>query len=66
MPRNSTVYEVLIASPGDVVSERVVVAEVVEDWNAAHAKHLGIMLQSRRWELDSRPELGERPQAIIN
>jgi hypothetical protein len=66
MPRNSAVYEVLIASPGDVVSERVVVAEVVEDWNAANASHFGIMLQSRRWELDSRPELGERPQAIIN
>lgn len=66
MPRNSTVYEVLIASPGDVISQRKVVAEVLEDWNAAHAKATGRILQARRWELDSFPELGERPQAIIN
>jgi hypothetical protein len=66
MARKSDVYEVLIASPGDVVSERTVINEVVEDWNAAHAKDSGRMLQTRRWELDARPELGDRPQAIIN
>ena len=66
MPRKSTVYEVLIASPGDVIAERGVVVEVIDDWNASHAKSFGINLQPRRWELDTVPELGERPQAIIN
>jgi hypothetical protein len=66
MPRNFTAYEILIASPGDAESERAVLVEVIEDWNAAHARPTGIMLQARRWELDAVPALGERPQAIIN
>jgi hypothetical protein len=66
MARNSTVHEVLIASPGDVVEERKLLSEVVEDWNAAHARETRKILQARRWELDARPELGDRPQGIIN
>lgn len=66
MPRESIAYEVLIASPSDVASERHIVAEVVADWNSAHARTTGIVLQSRRWELDAVPQMGERPQALIN
>jgi hypothetical protein len=66
MPRDSIAYEVLIASPGDVASERHIVAEVVADWNSAHARTTGIVLQSRRWELDAVPQMGDRPQALIN
>src|SRR5271157_4965996 len=66
MPRESIAYEVLIASPSDVASERHIVAEVVADWNSAHARTTGIVLQSRRWELNAVPQMGERPQALIN
>lgn len=66
MPRDSIAYEVLIASPNDVAPERHVVAEVIADWNSAHARPTGIVLQSRRWELDIVPQMGERPQALIN
>jgi hypothetical protein len=63
---NVNIYEVLIASPGDVPNERRVLAEVIEDWNAAHAKAMNCSLQARRWELDAIPEMGETPQGIIN
>lgn len=66
MPINSIRYEVLIASPGDVGAERDVVDEVIRDWNSSHSKATGISLQSRRWELDVVPELGDRPQGIVN
>ena len=66
MPRKSTAFEILIASPGDIVSERLVLAEVIEDWNSAHARPTGIMLQARRWELDAVPSMADRPQALIN
>lgn len=66
MPRNSISYELLIASPSDVVVERQIIADVVGDWNSAHARTTGIFLQPRRWELDAVPEIGDRPQALIN
>lgn len=55
MSRQSTVYEVLIASPSDVVEERVVIAEVLEDWNSANSRSQNISLQALRWELDAVP-----------
>lgn len=38
MPRQSLVFEVVIASPSDVVSERKLLTEVVEDWNSANSR----------------------------
>jgi hypothetical protein len=66
MPSNSIRYEVLIASPGDVVGGRDVVDEVIRDWDSSHSRATGISLHSRRWELDAVPELGDRPQSVIN
>ena len=66
MPRESLVYEVLIASPSDVVTERGLLTEVVEDWNSANSRSHGISLQALRWELDRVPASGERPQEILN
>jgi hypothetical protein len=66
MSRRSTVYEILIASPSDVVAERTILAEVIEDWNSANSRTYGISLQALRWELDSVPATGDRVQAILN
>jgi hypothetical protein len=66
MPSKSIRYEVLIASPGDVVAERDVVDEVIRDWDSSHSKATGVSLHSRRWEFDAIPELGDRPQGVIN
>ncbi|MGH9717746.1 MAG: hypothetical protein ACRD4R_13605 [Candidatus Acidiferrales bacterium] len=66
MPRQSNVYEVLIASPSDVHAERTVLTEVIEDWNSANSRARSVSLQAVRWELDSFPESGGRPQELIN
>src|SRR5579871_1904897 len=66
MPRETRCYEVLIASPGDVQAERQIIVECIDDWNAAHSRSSSVILQPRRWELDVYPELGDRPQEIIN
>jgi hypothetical protein len=66
MPRLASCYEILIASPSDVLAERQIIVECIEDWNAAHSKSTNVILQPRRWELDVYPELGDRPQEIIN
>ena len=61
----ATVVGVLIASPGDTANERRVLKEVIEDWNSLNGE-LGILLQPMMWERDATPELGDRPQGIIN
>jgi len=66
MPRQSSLYEVLIASPSDVVAERRILTEVLEDWNSANSRSRGISLQALRWELDGVPASGKRPQEILN
>jgi nucleoside 2-deoxyribosyltransferase len=66
MPRLATVLEVLIASPGDVAAARDLIEDTLHDWNAAHSRTSGVVLQPIRWETHARPEMGDRPQAIIN
>jgi hypothetical protein len=60
------VFEVLIASPSDVASERRIIRDVVSEWNAVNAKDRHIVLMAIGWETHATPEMGDRPQAVIN
>jgi hypothetical protein len=62
----ATVLKIMIASPGDVIPERVMTREVIHEWNAVHADKRKIVLLPVGWETHSYPEMGQRPQAIIN
>jgi hypothetical protein len=66
MSYNATVFNVMIASPGDVASERSIVRDVVYEWNAVHSKSRNIVLLPIGWESHSSPEMGASPQDIIN
>ncbi|GEM_PF-1490217 len=66
MAYEATVYRILIASPSDVIAERKAIPEVVSAWNATHSEDYGVVLMPVMWETHSTPELGDRPQAIIN
>src|SRR5947207_5128394 len=66
MAYDAKVYNVMIASPGDVEVERSIVREVVSDWNAANSAARGIVLQPMGWDTHSAPDMGDRPQSIIN
>ncbi len=66
MSFEAVVYRVLIASPSDVVAERKAIPEVLFAWNAVNSAELGIVLLPVMWESHSLPEMGDRPQAIIN
>lgn len=59
------VYDVLIASPSDVVPERNAVESAILDWNAANGG-LGVSLRPVRWERDSIPIMGISPQEALN
>ncbi|MBN4056087.1 hypothetical protein JYT20_00025 [Rhodothermus sp. AH-315-K08] len=66
MSYQAIVYNILVASPGDVEHERRIVREKVHKWNEIHAAPTNVVLQPIGWETHAVPEMGDRPQAIIN
>ncbi len=66
MPFQATVFRVMIASPSDVESERRLIPEVLQEWNSVNSFDKRIVLIPVRWETDSAPIMGDRPQEIIN
>jgi hypothetical protein len=65
VPFDARVVRVLIASPGDTVNERQVLRGALEDWNGINADQ-GVMVLPLMWERDATPEMGDRPQGVIN
>lgn len=66
MGYNARVFNVMIASPGDVKSERLTVRDVIYEWNAVHSQSRKIVLLPIGWDTHSSPEMGTSPQEIIN
>jgi len=66
MSYQATVFKVMIASPSDVAAERNVIREIITEWNNVNADSRRTVLLSIGWETHSVPEMGNRPQAIIN
>lgn len=64
MPYDATVYRILIASPSDVFEERNVISDLIISWNSTSLNN--IVMLPVKWETHSVPEMGDRPQAIIN
>jgi hypothetical protein len=62
----ASAFDVMVASPGDVDVHRAIVRDEVYAWNAIHSRQRGIVLLPTGWETHSSPEMGERPQGIIN
>jgi hypothetical protein len=62
----ATTFNVMIASPGDVASERAIIRDVVYEWNAVHSSARKIVLLPIGWETHSSPEMGSSAQTIIN
>lgn len=66
MPQSGLIIRVLVASPSDCVHERKIIPEVIAAWNAVHSLDRAAVIEPVLWETHSYPELGGRPQGIIN
>jgi len=62
----ANVLKVMIASPGDVLTERDIVTEEIYRWNAANGVSRELLLQPVRWETHGSPQMGAHPQEILN
>ncbi|MGY6546278.1 DUF4062 domain-containing protein [Arthrospiribacter ruber] len=66
MSYQANVYQVIIASPGDVSRERQLAREIVYEWNSINSLDKRICLLPVGWEHNSSPEMGGRAQEFIN
>lgn len=66
MAFDARVFQILIASPGDVQTERRIISEVIHEWNYLNSAEKSIVLLPLRWETHASPDLSERPQGVIN
>jgi hypothetical protein len=62
----ASVYNVMIASPSDVSTERNRIRHVVYEWNVLNSRQRHIVLLPIGWETHARPSLGARAQEVIN
>ena len=62
----ATVIQVMIASPSDVPDERDAIEKEIHRWNYTHSSTRNVVLMPVRWETHSAPDLGGRPQGLIN
>ena len=56
----------MIASPGDVHEERNLVRDIIHERNDIHSMTWSLVLLPVGWETHSSPDLGGRPQELIN
>lgn len=66
MSYTANVYNVMLASPSDVSEERKAATDIILDWNNINTMTRKIVLMPIKWESNSIPSMGGRPQEIIN
>src|SRR5258707_13517378 len=66
MRNNTRTIEILLAGPSDVKREIQVARNVNDAWNAAHSHTENTLLQAVYWDTHAFPEIGDRPQGVIN
>ncbi|MDO9339502.1 MAG: hypothetical protein Q7T72_03135 [Bacteroidales bacterium] len=66
MSYKANVYNVMLASPSDVIEELKIAREVVLEWNNIHSISKKIVLLPIDWEYNSYSSFGDRPQEILN
>lgn len=59
-------FKILISTPSDVSVERQHVESAIAEFNRTTGEVQGIMLSGKHWSLDTYPEVGDRPQELLN
>lgn len=66
MSYKARVFKVFIASPSDVLLERRIIRNVLEQWNSINSEREQIVLVPIGWETNAAPEMGRPAQDYIN
>ncbi|MEZ0272329.1 MAG: hypothetical protein ACAH18_09565 [Methylophilaceae bacterium] len=60
------VYRILIGSPSDVPEERQAIPTALNEWNVKNSFDKKTVFLPTKWETDTVPIMGGRPQELIN
>lgn len=66
MARSETIISVFVASPGDVIDERMALESIISELNRTWSRTLNLRLELIKWETDIHPSFGAYPQDVIN
>lgn len=66
MSRTETILRVFVASPSDVIEERQLLEEIIQELNITWSKNMGVRLELVKWETHTFPGIGADAQAVIN
>lgn len=66
MHKGVTVYDVMIASPGDVKEERKAIVDAIGRWNSNNLSKYNVILRPRTWEVDAPRGTADDAQSIID
>jgi hypothetical protein len=66
VPCDAKVINIMIAGPSNVGGVLQNVHDIIHNWNVMHAQEHRVVLLPLSWKSHASPEMGDRPQAIIN
>jgi hypothetical protein len=66
MPDLIQLFRLFVGAPSDVTIEHSIIRGLVVEWNRDHGPARRARLEFMNWRTHSRPEAGDRPQALIN
>jgi hypothetical protein len=66
MPELIQLFRLFVGAPSDVTNEQVIIPRLIEEWNRDHGPAARARVEFMNWRTHSRPEAGDRPQALIN
>lgn len=66
MPKNCTVYSILISCPNDVEDEIKIIKEVIDDFNKNLGEINDIKLEAKHWKSNAYPQSNGKPQELLN
>jgi hypothetical protein len=66
MKTELSLIKLALCGPGDVKKEIEIAQQVVTEWNLQHGETTGFWVKHQHWSTDSHPDLGDRPQGVIN
>lgn len=66
MPKNMTVYNLLISCPSDVANYVQTIEKIISDFNSVYAQINDSYIVTKHWGKDSYTESGGTPQELLN
>lgn len=61
-----TEYDLLISCQGDIEEFTSVIEEAVKKFNSLFGRTNNVLVNAKYWKEDSYPQMGDKPQAILN